>query len=1271
MECNCNNNNSNGGVIPWVRGNRLPLIICVYENVVTQEQVGDSTLTVNEMTRVPYTIQDNDTVTVIMKSGFRQVEMPFTTDGNKVMVTDNGELPTGAYTVEVTIERGDGARGRWQETRQVRIYENTSDAQLGEMYSIDADLFFYAKGDTGTGIADITNNPDGTLTITMTDGTSYTTEALKGDKGDKGDTGERGVSIVSFDVTGQTDVSVIYTVTFSDDTTQDISVPKGPQGDTGLTGNGISTTTLNSDYTLTIAYTDGTTYTTPSIRGAQGAQGVSVIGFTQTGETATNTMYNLVFSDGRTQSVAIPKGVKGDKGDKGDQGIQGIQGPKGDTVTATDYTLYNVQGSSSEGAMSQDATTKAISAQTGYYTCGTAAGTAEKVVTVENGNLYKRTLGGHFKVKMTNKNTAASGVTLQIGSETAAALRYNETAVSASNTWDAGEVISVYYDGSVYQASNVQGGGGSAVGKKKLSGVPSTVISFANSIADSTVPVGTAQPSQTATCIEQKVEEGDVIMITAQGGGNARAWGFIDSNRLLLSYEDANKFLKNKVVVAPAGATKIILNAVVSGGTGYPNYEWYFAKAGSVGAHEMLTEAYIYGGLKTLAIGQNYYEGECVQTDGKELLRVTKEIKQMSITDEVSVGGLRTYNGNTFKSLKDVNAYSIDKDADYADGDYAIGSPAGVTVGVEVDNPTEGKLSVTFAGVTMKVNVTSESDAASVAHDLSLAFGNQEKWALIDNGDGTLELKSKYGVVNAPSVAPVVSPSDAGVSVTYVANTKYTGSTVLSQYDGSVWSEATLANYAGDTGVWGTAMSYSALKKYMSEDAHSPKLYDDFGLGVDGAVSQKCITNNLTVLENVSFGNQISNYIGENGQWKTNGYHYLVPIEVGKKYILSSVDNLTYYAWLRGTETSGTPSYAGGLTMSIFVEAGTENLEITPPHDAKYLYLLKNVQSLSYPPSKLEVYSSRIDRLEKETKGIGDIRIKNINNTDLNYSDLAFSDENNYDIVRFVKGHVWTKNFFSADYVNTLNFVKNKFNGKRLAIIGDSISSFVGTSPQGYAEYYNRPDVVSDVTNVNYMWWKIVSDTLGLSPVNCSWSASTVRGMPKGSTAVAGCSDKRIEDAGRAGAPDFIIYYIGCNDWGLGIPLGNWTVDTPIVDDSSYTSEQMVSTFKASYALMLKKARVMYPAAKIYCCTILDEYLRDVGGVDEYPPINAGGVSNFTWNQNIKEIAEALGASVIDVHDCGVSYFNLSNYSSDGSLHPNKAGHALIAEKVISQLISK
>ncbi len=44
----------------------------------------------------------------------------------------------------------------------------------------------------------------------------------------------------------------------------------GPKGATGETGNGISSTVLNDDYTLTINYTDGTSVTTGSVRGETG-----------------------------------------------------------------------------------------------------------------------------------------------------------------------------------------------------------------------------------------------------------------------------------------------------------------------------------------------------------------------------------------------------------------------------------------------------------------------------------------------------------------------------------------------------------------------------------------------------------------------------------------------------------------------------------------------------------------------------------------------------------------------------------------------------------------------------------------------------------------------------------------------------------------------------------------------------------------------------------------------------------------------------------------
>ena len=44
-------------------------------------------------------------------------------------------------------------------------------------------------------------------------------------------------------------------------------------GQKGDTGNGIKSTVMNDDYTLTIEFTDGTSYTTPSIRGEKGDKG--------------------------------------------------------------------------------------------------------------------------------------------------------------------------------------------------------------------------------------------------------------------------------------------------------------------------------------------------------------------------------------------------------------------------------------------------------------------------------------------------------------------------------------------------------------------------------------------------------------------------------------------------------------------------------------------------------------------------------------------------------------------------------------------------------------------------------------------------------------------------------------------------------------------------------------------------------------------------------------------------------------------------------------
>jgi len=178
-----------------------------------------------------------------------------------------------------------------------------------------------------------------TLTVTNRLGvsTSVNTKGEQGPVGPEGPQGETGISIVSFLPKSETATTLIYTITYSNGYTQDVAIPKGPKGDTGATGP-----------------------TGP--QGPQGDTGVSITGFVETGETETDTLYNVTFSNGTTQQVAIPKG---EKGDQGPVGPQGPQGPMGDVAVITPeqqaaFTMYSVPGQNTDGPMTQKAVTDSL-----------------------------------------------------------------------------------------------------------------------------------------------------------------------------------------------------------------------------------------------------------------------------------------------------------------------------------------------------------------------------------------------------------------------------------------------------------------------------------------------------------------------------------------------------------------------------------------------------------------------------------------------------------------------------------------------------------------------------------------------------------------------------------------------------------------------------------------------------------------------------------------------------------------------------------------------
>lgn len=305
----------------------------------------------------------------------------------------------------------------------------------------------------------------------------------------------------------------------------------------------------------------------------------------------------------------------------------------------------------------------------------------------------------------------------------------------------------------------------------------------------------------------------------------------------------------------------------------------------------------------------------------------------------------------------------------------------------------------------------------------------------------------------------------------------------------------------------------------------------------------------------------------------------------------------------------------------------------------------------------------------------GHIRTKNFDSEriflNVNDYDYAVADESGNVIVACKNGHILTRNFNSEE-INVSNYVLDKFQGKKIAIIGDSISTYSGYLPSDtpgydgttYVTYYPS----GNVNSVGKTWWRLAAGILGILPENinnCSWSGSRVTGdSTSTTTAYAACSNRRISDLQIRGfVPDIVLVFISCNDWGNEIAVGNWSVD------STLPAEGTISTMREAYAVMLNKIHVAYPAARIFCMTNLDDNKRDEAA--GYPTSNGNGVTTYAWNKNIVEIATAFGCDVIYTGNCGLNYSNMATYAVDTGLHPNAAGMRMIAQKVAADLIAK
>ena len=156
------------------------------------------------------------------------------------------------------------------------------------------------------------------------------------------------------------------------------------------------------------------------------------------------------------------------------------------------------------------------------------------------------------------------------------------------------------------------------------------------------------------------------------------------------------------------------------------------------------------------------------------------------------------------------------------------------------------------------------------------------------------------------------------------------------------------------------------------------------------------------------------------------------------------------------------------------------------------------------------------------------------------------------------------KQVISQIQSNIADFTEINLEGKKISILGDSLSTFANYIPSGNVTYYPNGD--NDVTSVEQTWWmKLISKTNSILEVNNSFSASRISGNDDS------VYTKRIINLG---SPDYIIINGGTNDFWGNVPAGSLHFD---LDDSKLN----VDEFADSYDLLIRKCKSLYQYVNI------------------------------------------------------------------------------------------
>ena len=217
---------------------------------------------------------------------------------------------------------------------------------------------------------------------------------------------------------------------------------------------------------------------------------------------------------------------------------------------------------------------------------------------------------------------------------------------------------------------------------------------------------------------------------------------------------------------------------------------------------------------------------------------------------------------------------------------------------------------------------------------------------------------------------------------------------------------------------------------------------------------------------------------------------------------------------------------------------------------------------------------------------------------------------------------------------------------KTFSVLGNSISTYSGFIPSGFANYYTNSKLLLEET-----WWMQLSAKKEFEIAsNASWSGSTVTTTNNNPESFF-TSEVRLEALSVHGVPQIIIILGGTNDWGNS---AGYLGDYPF--DKNYD----LKSFRGAYSYLVDQLKKKYPDTSIVCCSILPRK-------QPRTQKNTFGVTQQDIDESIAYICNMYNVIFIDMSICGLEK-NIQGLTIDG-LHPNKDGMKIIADYLYEKLL--